>query len=544
MFKKEMKSLCIGKSLQSLLAMFLMLLAPQVAWAEDYDLWVGGVQVTSDNYYNVEGDNISGSSGCVMFDVETKTLTLDKATVTGTTISGGSIVSKLDALTIVLKGTCALNSSDTCTAIRAEGAGAHSLTIKPGNPSCSLQFTCDHAIRDFSSVTLTGLAWDGSYTYENVTIGSHTGYMLTKVDNEETVEVGNAKLTYYGDGLFVAGVYVTSANASDVFGDGTVSFTPAQAAQGDNPDTPATLTLDNANFRGSVVWPNSADLYVVFKGPSAVTMDGDNDYFFEKSGSGTPNLYFVNSGKNPIPLLVDNSFKGKLYDSEVWGSNSVKIDTNSNTEDEWWLNTETGITDEIALNWIGPDLIVAGVDVTTENASDVLGDGKVSFTPAQAAQGDNPATPATLTLNGASINGSIAWSSAEPLTIALKGESSINGGDDYCIKCTATEPTNSPALSFVKTSDATLVKLDMTFKSEKEIAISGFAEPGLENDVLTKFDNEGETTYVTTISSAVKLMFNINGEGDVNSVPETSDDGEGAYTYGYGQTVYLIVQQF
>ena len=50
MFKKELKSLCIGKSLLSLLAMFLMLLAPQAAWAEDpvsYGLTVAGVEYHS-----------------------------------------------------------------------------------------------------------------------------------------------------------------------------------------------------------------------------------------------------------------------------------------------------------------------------------------------------------------------------------------------------------------------------------------------------------------------------------------------------------------
>ena len=50
------------RRLMQLLVLMAMLLAPKGAWAETlgYDLWVGGVQVTSDNYYNVVGDNIGG----------------------------------------------------------------------------------------------------------------------------------------------------------------------------------------------------------------------------------------------------------------------------------------------------------------------------------------------------------------------------------------------------------------------------------------------------------------------------------------------------
>ena len=243
------------RRLMQLLVLMAMLLAPKGAWAEasDYDLWVGGVQVTVANATSgITGSNIT--NGTVTFDASTNTLTLNGATVTGSYSSGGSpILSRLDALTIVIKGSCVLSSSDSCTAIRAEGTGDHVLTLKSGDTSCSLQFSVERAIRDFSSVTLTGLAWDGTYTYKNATISGHTGYMLTKVDNEETVEVGDAQLTYQGDGLFVAGVYVTSSNASDVLGDGKVSFAPAKAAQGDNPATPATLTLNNAEFQGNVI---------------------------------------------------------------------------------------------------------------------------------------------------------------------------------------------------------------------------------------------------------------------------------------------------
>ncbi|MGN0159832.1 MAG: hypothetical protein ACI4AQ_00405 [Lachnospiraceae bacterium] len=46
----------------------------------EYALWVGGVQVTSGNAGNITG---SGITGTVSYDADTKTLTLDNATITG-----------------------------------------------------------------------------------------------------------------------------------------------------------------------------------------------------------------------------------------------------------------------------------------------------------------------------------------------------------------------------------------------------------------------------------------------------------------------------
>ena len=61
-------------------------------------------------------------------------------------------------------------------------------------------------------------------------------------------------------------------------------------------------------------------------------------------------------------------------------------------------------------------LTIGEVEVTSENASDILNDGKVSF---------NPETK-TLTLNNAELRGSII-SNLEALTISFQGTNTING---------------------------------------------------------------------------------------------------------------------
>ena len=78
-----------------------MALMPTVAFAEptSYNLWVGGVEVTSDNASNITGEGITGT---VTYDDSTKTLTLDNVNIdsvysfensAGTTDSAGIYVS-------------------------------------------------------------------------------------------------------------------------------------------------------------------------------------------------------------------------------------------------------------------------------------------------------------------------------------------------------------------------------------------------------------------------------------------------------------------
>lgn len=101
----------------ALLMCFTMMLIvlPAKVSADDvtqYDLWVGGTQVTSENASAVTGDGITGD---VSFDPETGTLTLSNATINGYTEYDGrdvNIYSTLKDLTINLVGKNAVGSVD------------------------------------------------------------------------------------------------------------------------------------------------------------------------------------------------------------------------------------------------------------------------------------------------------------------------------------------------------------------------------------------------------------------------------------------------
>lgn len=162
-------------------AVIALLFAPLASWAQN--LTVGGVPVTNDNASEIIGDYVDGT---VSFDVLTNTLTLNNATITGNTGTNGSIASGLDELTIVVIGENKLCSTDTASAIRAVADNAK-LTIRKGADNSKLVFETQRAIRDFKTVSIDGLFWNGAYTYRFDNAEWQPGYRLM---NAEGLEAG------------------------------------------------------------------------------------------------------------------------------------------------------------------------------------------------------------------------------------------------------------------------------------------------------------------------------------------------------------------
>ena len=173
-----------------LLFALVMLMPVSMSAQTEYALWIGGTQVTSDNAQNITGENISGT---VSYEASTKTLTLRDAVVTGNTISGGCIISGLDALTIAIAGYNTITTNDSCTAIRADAPGDQTLTIVKAEDDCSLYFDCPRVIRCFSSLTITDLFWEGEYTYGLAQF--EDGTSLNTLKDAEGQEVSYATLT-------------------------------------------------------------------------------------------------------------------------------------------------------------------------------------------------------------------------------------------------------------------------------------------------------------------------------------------------------------
>ena len=106
---------------------------PVYEWkAREYDLWVNGTQVTSDNCEDIE--NLTNwDQGCMSYDEMTNTLTLDNVYI-GATIDIG-INDSIPGLTIQLIGESTLNMSDNDglrTYFDATITGQGKLTLKSG----------------------------------------------------------------------------------------------------------------------------------------------------------------------------------------------------------------------------------------------------------------------------------------------------------------------------------------------------------------------------------------------------------------------------
>ena len=139
-------------------------------------------------------------------------------------------------------------------------------------------------------------------------------------------------------------------------------------------------------------------------------------------------------------------------------------------------------------------LTVAGIPVTSANAADILGDqsSSVSFTPA------NGSTPATLTLNNATISSGIT-TSLDALTINLGGTSStssLSGG----ISCSgsATDKT----LAFSGTGS-------LTISNENEIVFYGFTSVTPGDGLYIATDNPNNILYATSATISTKETYPI-----------------------------------
>ena len=204
--------------------------------------------------------------------------------------------------------------------------------------------------------------------------------------------------------ITVAGVQVTDDNKSNVLGDNgaTVTFTPADNTT--TPATPATLTLNGATINAeSQAIVSGLENLTIFLIGELNTITCYNGSTFNKTSE---------LDEATITFTTDATSNGVLtIGGQLFGEGVTPIYTNVSLKDNGdykTINSSCGLS-------------VGDVNVTFFNKDDVLSNGKVSFTPAD--NTTTPATPATLTLNGATINGSISISSElAALTINLVGE--------------------------------------------------------------------------------------------------------------------------
>lgn len=336
--------------------------------AKSYDLWLGATKVTDANKDNILGTDEPTAS----FNPTNNTLTLNGMTLTGTGIYDDGIISRLPNLTISVNGDNTIYCNDSCTAIRADMEGDQTLTIVKGSADCSLALQAGRTIRDFKTLTITGLSWNKDYAYSY-----SSGYKVLGTDGEEasyssstglTPILYDSNITPYD--LWIAGTQVTSANAaefSNQYTDGSelISFDA----------TTNTLTLQNATIEIPSGW--FANRYPVLSGISGLTINllGIN---YVTTNDEVQHLFVKYSGE-ATPAAPSLTFATEWGQNDGWrlGSLTVRkardlVDgyTITNTIDELKSYIDPTDADNVTTGWKRYDS-TDNYDNTTVNIIDI-----------------------------------------------------------------------------------------------------------------------------------------------------------------------------
>ena len=154
-----------------------------------YGFKIGGVEVNSDNYQNVTGSNISGK---VVYDPDTKTVTLTNVTIARTGKDNRAIFNEYrPQLTVVLQGTCNLSATESAP-LRFE---RHTTIVVPEGSKATITGGSEGGIYLTNSTALTLKG----YGTINITADSKGGIEGSTDSNKISFQEG-IKATIAGGG--------------------------------------------------------------------------------------------------------------------------------------------------------------------------------------------------------------------------------------------------------------------------------------------------------------------------------------------------------
>ena len=275
------------------LIMLCSLLPISAMAAETYKIWVGGVQITSDNAENVTGDGISGK---VSYDAATKTLTLENATITGvydfnTAFHDVAGIYAEMAITIRLIGENTVTSA-------FQGGSSYGIFIR------------------YAQLNFSG---DGHLT---VTAADAPGYWSVGIYNSSygiTLKE-SCSLTAYCS---------TNANITDAVYNNLrhVTFPEGYVSIGDQEPDGA-----NATVIGKATYPDYT--YIRIDRGGAVTLNANGGQI----SSGDVTYYFADTGATlPQDIARDGYIFGGWYDNaDCTGQAVTKIPAGETGDKEYW----------------------------------------------------------------------------------------------------------------------------------------------------------------------------------------------------------------
>ena len=271
-----------------------------------YPLWIGSgnfIQVTSANSDGITGTAIE--SGNVSFVASDNKLKLKNAAITSKILSG------LTSLTIDVEGSCSVIIPDSGSVVRSAVAGALTITKTGTNASLTLKNVVQDSyypvIQRFSSLTYTdfNLDTETSATYGQFGLGMNGGnaqifnmYGLYNPDETESYKKGITSAIFTTATLYplwVAGVHVTSDNASNITG------TNIQGGKVSYDAETHMLTLNGASLFTNENNPEpmitcNGDLTIQLIGDNSIVFSGDYSNYAIKNTATSGTLTITQSG--------------------------------------------------------------------------------------------------------------------------------------------------------------------------------------------------------------------------------------------------------
>lgn len=381
--------------------------------AQTFDLFIYGTQVTEANAGNILPD----IQGRASFEAATNTLTLENVE------TPAGITTGLDNLTILVKGDCVLYEEGPQSVISYEGQGTGTLTIlkdETAQDECSLTLNC------YASDVAPVIAGFSSFNYDNfymVTEATDVQYNASQKQLVDYQGAPVAEVLFQEANLFIGTTQVTDANAGDVLGDGTVSFSHEL---GPNKDARYKLVLEDAAITSPIL-VGLDNLTIDVHGDNTITTSGtciqqlleqvSPFLSFTSLSDQVGSLTLTNTDDNMYYGVLSSGFFGEFNISKELALVLLRYGDYSS-------NTYYFTAGEVHYAQLVPSLgvRVGDMQVYAGNAGDVLGDGTVSF----------DADSHMLTLENAYISGDVG-TTLDELDINVIGNNTIDKYSDGAV---------------------------------------------------------------------------------------------------------------
>jgi hypothetical protein len=448
---------------------------------QGYDLWVGGVQVTSANAQNIIGDNIKavteGNPYSVSYNETTNTLSLVNAKIEsdGITCEGDLNVSVTNS-TIIRGITCggdldisSIGTNSIYYPVTSSSKTGATLTLQHGDDeAATLTLMYQGESSGFTSVVYDGMYLSAENRRDVKFSSTRKRFEESEWAWASTVYLSSTK-TYE---LWIGNTKVTEANRNNILGSDenvTASFNPEG-----NILTLNGMTLIGTGVEDDGIISRLSNLTISINGDNTIICN-DSCTAIRADMEGAQTLTIVKGSDNCS--LAFNSTQAAIRDFSsltitdlVWNDDyTYQLDNTlynfgkgyrlmKADGDEARANVSTGFVPTLSDESADYGITIYTYDerqqseisttITDENAADVLGDGgSVSFVVTHDQQG---APTNILTLNNAVFGGlSVGLECGYPdLTISLRGTSVIRSAESFIVMT-----ANTPSLTFTTSNN-------------------------------------------------------------------------------------------